>query len=85
MPTKEQLIEKLTDRNKNKSFTKKDLLSLMSKCNCTMREAGRGSGVKFKDPSNRIVLGFDLPHPQKELKPYHIKSTIEFLKKIGEL
>lgn len=85
MPTKEQLIDKLTDRNKCKTFTKHDLFSLMSKCKCEIKEAGRGSAVKFcdKDKKNQVI--FDLPHPHKELYPYQRKLVIDFLIKIGEI
>ena len=83
MPTKEELIAKLTDSQRSGSFTVRELDQLMAKCGCEKRTAGRGSGVKYYSSMGRI-LAFDLPHPQKELKRYHIKAILTFLKAIGE-
>jgi len=85
LPTKEQLITKLTSPSQSKNFSIKDLFSLMKKCDCVESSGGRGSGIKFISNTTGRILIFDQPHPQKELYTYQKKKTIEFLKSIGEI
>lgn len=85
MPSKEQLIDKLINKQRSTSFTKHDLDSLMSKCDCVKESGGRGSAIKFINLKYHVIMIFDAPHPQKELFNYQRKKVIDFLKKIGEI
>jgi len=85
LPTKEQLIQKISHPERAKAFTVKDLFSLMKKCGCIQLSGGRGSSIKFINNRTGRILIFDLPHPQNELYIYQRKKTIEFLKGIGEI
>lgn len=85
MPTKEQLIKKLCAKPSPAGFTIHDMESLMSKCGCLQSQGGRGSGIKYFDPRTKRILIFDLPHPGKELKKYHVKKLIVYLQLIGEI
>ena len=85
MPSKRDLIERLTAKPLPKNFTTRDLDALMSRCNCVKYQGGRGSGIGYRHiPTNR-ALQFDAPHPGKELYRYQIKAVIEFLRAINEL
>ena len=85
MPKKEDLIEKLCRKPIPKNFTKRDLDTLMRKCNCDKFFGGRGSSIGYVHHTTQRVLQFDEPHPGNELYGYQIKMTIQFLKNIGEI
>lgn len=85
MPKKSDLIEKLCRKPSPKNFTKKELDTLMGKCNCSKFPGGRGSGIRYFHNDTKRVLQFDEPHPGNELYSYQIKKTIQFLKDINEL
>ncbi len=84
MPTKEKLLKKLQATPAPKNFTIKEYETLMSKCNCSKYQGGRGSGVGFRHESGRKII-FDLPHPRKELSKYMIEKVIKFLQEVGEM
>ena len=85
MPSKKELVGKLTAKPIPRNFTVRELDALMSKCNCEKYQGGRGSGIGYRHlPSNRAVQ-FDMPHPGKELYAYQIKAVIAFLKSVGEI
>lgn len=85
MPKKKELIEKLCRKPAPKNFTKRELDTLMGKCDCTKFSGGRGSGIGFVHNKTKRVLQFDEPHPGNELYGYQVKKTIQFLKDIGEI
>ena len=85
MPSKTKLLEKLLRKPSPTDFTTRELDALMSKCNCSKFEGGRGSGIGYiHDYTGRIVQ-FDGPHPGSELYRYHIKMIVKFLGEVGEL
>ena len=81
MSQKEKLLERL--KRKPKDFTVYELEQLMKGCGCEKYEGGRGSGIHYIHLETKRILSFDLPHPGKELKNYHIRAVLEFLKEIG--
>ena len=84
MPKKKNLIEKLYQKPYPKNFTTRELDALMSRCNCTKFQGGRGSGIGYvHNPSKRIVQ-FDGPHPGNELYKYQIEKIKKFIDEIGE-
>lgn len=85
MPKKESLIEKLCRKPTPKNFTKRELDTLMGKCNCEKFPGGRGSGIGYVHNETKRVVQFDEPHPGNELYGYQIKKVIQFLKDIGEI
>lgn len=85
MPSKKDLIQKLTAKPIPRNFTVRDLDLLMSKCQCTKYQGGRGSGIGYRHEITRRAIQFDTPHPGKELYTYQIKAVITFLKDIGEI
>lgn len=85
MGRKEKLIQKLFSTPFPKNFTKQDLDSLMSKCDCRKYSGGRGSSIAYCHTPTMRVLQFDEPHPGNELKTYQIKAARRFLKDIGEV
>ena len=84
MPNKKDLLRKLTAKPITRSFTVHELDALMSKCDCSKYQGGRGSGIGYRHISGK-ALQFDAPHPGKELYTYQVKAVIEFLKSIGEI
>ena len=84
MPKKKELLEKLYRKPYPKNFTTRDLDALMSKCNCTKFQEGRGSGIGFVHNETKRVLQFDGPHPGNELYKYQIEKTKKFIDDIGE-
>lgn len=48
MPSKKDLVQKLTAKPIPRNFTVRDLDSLMSKCNCEKYQGGRGSGIGYR-------------------------------------
>lgn len=85
MPKKDDLIKKLCRKPMPRNFTKRELDTLMRKCGCEKFSGGRGSGIGYVHEKTKRVLQFDEPHPGNELYEYQIKSTVKFLKEIGEL
>ena len=85
MPTKKELIQKLTAKRLPRNYTVRELDTLMSKCNCEKYQGGRGSGIGYKHIGTGRAIQFDAPHPGKELYAYQVKAVIEFLKSIGEI
>lgn len=81
MSQKEKLLERLKKRPKD--FTIDELDKLMKQIGCEKYEGGRGSGVHYIHNETKRILSFDVPHPGKELKQYHIKEILEFLREIG--
>lgn len=82
---KEKLIQKLFNKPFPKNFTKQDLDSLLSKCNCKKYSGGRGSSIAYYHVGTSRILQFDEPHPGNELKIYQVKATRKFLEDIGEV
>ena len=82
---KEELIKKLTAKPTPKTFTLKELDSLMKKCGCTKFQGGRGSSIGYCHDEKKRILQFDGPHPGNELYRYQIKMIIQYLKDIGEI
>lgn len=85
MHKKKELIDKICRKPLPRNFTVRELESLMNQCNCIKFSGGRGSGIGFMHEETKYVLQFDQPHPGNELRIYHIKKTIQFLKNIGEI
>ena len=85
MPSKDKLLEKLLRTPLPKNFTVRELDQLMSKCNCSKFQGGRGSGIGYFHNETERVLQFDEPHPGNELYIYQVKATKKFLKDIGEI
>ncbi len=84
MPTKEKLLKKLFQSKMLRNFTKQELDSLLSQCNCSKGTGGRGSGVRYVHLSTGRILAFDEPHPGNELYPYQVKLVRKYLSDIGE-
>lgn len=85
MPSKKDLIRKLTAKPMPHNFTTRDLDALMSKCNCDKFQGGRGSGIGYIHLPTMRSIQFDSPHPGKNLYHYQIKKVIAFLMNIGEI
>ncbi len=85
MPTKEKLLQKLFAAKTPTDYTIADLRSLVSKCDCDIDPAGRGSGIAIHHrPSGRKIV-FDAPHGGKALTYHNIRKVKEFLIEIGEV
>ena len=84
MPKKKELLEKLFRKPYPKNFTKRELDQLMSKCNCSKFQGGRGSGIGYMHKDSRRILQFDGPHPDNELYKYQIEKVKQFIEEIGE-
>ena len=84
MPKKKELLEKLFRKPYPKNFTKRELDQLMSKCNCSKFQGGRGSGIGYMHKDSRRILQFDGPHPGNELYKYQIEKVKQFIEEIGE-
>ena len=85
MSKKNTLIEKLLRKPPPRNFTKKELDSLMAKCNCEKFSGGRGSGIGYYHNPTKRILQFDEPHPGNDLYLFQVKLTIQFLREIGEI
>ena len=85
MSKKDSLLRKLIQKPYPKNFTKQELYSLMSKCNCEKFQGGRGSGVGFYHNDTGRTVQFDEPHPGNNLYGYQIKKIIQFLMESGEI
>lgn len=84
MPKKKELLEKLFSKPYPKNFTKRELDQLMSKCNCSKFQGGRGSGIGYMHKDSKRILQFDGPHPGNELYKYQIEKVKQFIEEIGE-
>ena len=84
MTKKTELMNKLYRSPSPKNFTIRELDQLMSKCNCTKFQGGRGSGIGYVHSTSQRILQFDGPHPGKELYNYQIKKIKEFIQQIDE-
>ena len=84
MPKKKELLENLFRKPYPKNFTKRELDQLMSKCNCSKFQGGRGSGIGYMHKDSRRILQFDGPHPGNELYKYQIEKVKQFIEEIGE-
>ena len=84
MPKKKELLEKLFRKPYPKNFTKRELDQLMSKCNCSKFQGGRGSGIGYMHKDSKRILQFDGPHPGNELYKYQIEKVKQFIEEIGE-
>ena len=84
MPTKDKLLKKLFQKRPPRDFTKNELNTLLSQCQCVKSSGGRGSGIRFYHEKTGRILAFDEPHPGNKLYPYQIKKTCQFLIEIGE-
>ena len=84
MPTKDELLKKLFNKALPKNFTKNELNTLMSACNCEKGQGSRGSGIRFYHRKTGRFLAFDEPHPGNELYPYQVKIAKAFIMEIGE-
>lgn len=80
MPSKSELLQKL----RRGKLTKRELDTLMGKCNCRKASGGRGSGIAYIHSTGRVVM-FDEPHPQKELYRYQVKKVLQFLEDVAEM
>ena len=85
MPSKTELVNKLTAKPLPRNFTIKDLDALMSKCGCEKYQGGRGSGIGYRHLLTDRAIQFDMPHPGKELYRYQVKAVISFLRVIGQI
>jgi hypothetical protein len=83
MGTHEKLLERFLTFPKD--FTWKELERLLRKYGYVQNNKGKTSGsrVEFENPESDISLNLHKPHPRNVLKPYHIKDTVEFLRKTG--
>ena len=84
MPDKTDLLNKLYSEKFPKNFTVRDLDNLMSKCDCTRFNGGRGSSIGYYHHATKRILQFDGPHPQKDLYSYQIQTVNAVLSAIGE-
>ena len=84
MPKKKDLIEKLFRKPYPRNFTVRELDMLMSKCNCSKFQGGRGSGIGYYHEKTGRMLQFDGPHPGKELYKYQIDMIKRYIEEIGE-
>ena len=82
---KEELIKKLFSKPDTKSFTVRELDTLLNKCNCSKYHGGRGSSLKYIHIQSGLILTFDGPHPGNELYSYQIKKVRKYLIDIGEV
>ena len=84
MPIKEKLLKRLYSNPLPRNFTKNDLSTLLSQCDCVKGQGGRGSGIRFYHQKTGRILAFDEPHPGNELYPYQVKMARAFIREIGE-
>ena len=83
MSSHEKLLERFLKLPKD--FTLSELKSLLRKYGYIQNNKGKTSGsrVSFENESSNIKLDLHKPHPKDILKPYQMKDTLEFLKRIG--
>jgi len=68
-----------------KDFTWDELARLLRKYGYAQSNKGKTSGsrTEFEHPESDISLNLHKPHPRNILKPYQLKDTLNFLRKIG--
>jgi len=68
-------------------FTWEELKRLLKKYGYYQNNKGKTSGsrVVFEKEDSDISLDLHKPHPKNILKPYQIKDTLEFLKRINAI
>ena len=83
MSSHEKLLERFLRHPKD--FTWDELKSLLRKYGYIQNNKGKTSGsrISFEKEDSDIHLDLHKPHPKDILKPYQMKDTLEFLKRIG--
>jgi hypothetical protein len=83
MGSHEKLLERFLRLPKD--FTWDELKSLLKKYGYIPNNKGKTSGsrISFEKEDSNIALNLHKPHPENTLKPYQMKDTLEFLKRIG--
>jgi len=68
-----------------KDFTWEELKTLLRKYGYEPNNKGKTSGsrVEFENTESNMALNLHKPHPRNILKPYQLKDTVDFLRKIG--
>lgn len=85
MASKESLLRKISQKPTPRDFTMRELVHLMSLCNCLIVETSSGSGIKFIHEKTGKVLTIHRPHPGNTLYIDIVKRVVKFLHSIGEL
>lgn len=80
MSSRQKLLERFL--RYEKGLTVANLDTLMQQHNCQKYQGGRGSGLRYVHTETGRVLTFDGPHPEKELKRFHIKKVVKFLQEL---
>ena len=85
MSTHEKLLKRFLSFPKD--FSWEELAKLLRKYGYVQSNKGKTSGsrVEFENSESNISLNLHKPHPRNILKPYHLKDTFEFLRKIGAI
>jgi len=78
----EKALARLLSRPKD--FTWRELQAIMNHLGYVEKK-GSGSGRKFVSRSNLRALTLHEPHPVKILKPYAVRTVVNFLKQNGYL
>jgi hypothetical protein len=83
MSSHEKLLERFLRLPKD--FTWDELKKMLNKYGYIQNYKGKTSGsrVSFEKEDSDIALNLHKPHPGNILKPYQLKDTLEFLKRIG--
>ena len=81
MSSKQKLLERFL--RYDKGLTVANLDTLMQQHHCQKHTSGRGSGLRYVHAETSRVLTFDGPHPEKELKRFHINKVVDFLRELG--
>lgn len=81
MSSKQKLLDRFLRNEKN--LTVANLDTLMQQHNCQKCSSGRGSGLRYVHTETKRVLTFDGPHPEKEVKRFHVKKVVGFLQELG--
>ena len=83
MSSHEKLLERFLRLPKD--FTWDELKNLLRKYGYIQNNKGKTSGsrISFEKEDSNIKLDLHKPHPKDILKPYQMRDTLEFLKRIG--
>lgn len=71
-----------------KDFEQREMDTLMNQCGCAKNNRGKtsGSAIQYVHQVTQRVFTYDhRPHPGNILKPYVLKSAIQFLQNVGEI
>jgi len=79
MSTKDKMIKKLKNSQKNITFN--ELQGLLVSLGFKLSSKGKTSGSRVKFQKSNIPIIFHKPHPRKELAEYQIKQILEILEK----